>query len=561
MHTFRSVISVVAILGLSIVARADDTEKAIRKAVERSTLNEEGTKPFHLKATVAPTLERDRGSNRTGDIEIWWMSPTQWKREVHSPGFHQVAIINGENEWQKNDGNYFPEWLRETAMALIEPVPSLDKVLEQVQEADVKKLAGSTYFTWAILSTDGNVQKGLGASIAITETTGLLFYGGGSAWGGLYKDYKNFHNRVVARTVSGGSPEVTAVITTLEDLGNVPAGFFETSAPGGDAELLHTVVVDELSLRRNLLPAKPVDWSPLKDGPLEGVLTTQIAVDRMGNVRQVGTIVSDNPAANEDARQAIMQMHFKPYLQNGAPVQVVSRVTMPFKTVRPTGAETFDSARNYFEHGRHVSFPAAGRGQPYILHATFEARVAAGSVETGQYTDTWKNDSEWRREATIGNSRFIRARHGETWYERADGPDSAMLRLVFKFIEPIPAIDTFVESDWKIRRERSGEMKTIRVLSGYESSDGSLDPVHARAYWFDENGKLLRTYFSGIETHRYEFKDFAGVAIAREIRVLHDDKVGMLIRVTDVEPIVTVDETLFDLAGNEWKREFTAEAR
>lgn len=182
MHTLRSVISVVTILGLTIVARAGDTEKAIRKAVQRSTLNEEGTKPFHLKAIVAPTLERDRGSNRTGDIEIWWMSPTRWKREVHSPGVHRVAIVNGENEW-----------LREIAVALIEPVPSLDKVLGQVQEADVKKLAGSTYFTWAILSTDGNVQKGLGASIAITENTGLLFYGGGSAWGGLYKDYKNFH--------------------------------------------------------------------------------------------------------------------------------------------------------------------------------------------------------------------------------------------------------------------------------------------------------------------------------------------------------------------------------
>jgi len=59
--------------------------------------------------------------------------------------------------------------------------------------------------------------------------------------------------------------------------------------------------------------------------------------------------------------------------------------------------------------------------------------------------DTWKSDDEWRREATIGKSRFIRARHGEkrTCYQKSD---AGVLRVVLKAMEPIPAIDTFVES-------------------------------------------------------------------------------------------------------------------
>ena len=60
------------------------------------------------------------------------------------------------------------------------------------------------------------------------------------------------------------------------------------------------------------------------------------------------------------------------------------------------------------------------------------------------------------------------------------------LRLVLKVMEPIPAIDTFVESDWKIKRDTVNGTKTIRVLTGYESPEGKLDPEHVRAYWFDE---------------------------------------------------------------------------
>jgi hypothetical protein len=550
-----------AVLGLSGLGPGDDPEKVVKKAVERSTLNQAGTKPFHLKAVLAPSLERDRGSNRTGEVEIWWASPTQWKREVRSPEFHQIAIMNGGHEWQKNEGDYFPEWLRETSVALIEPVPSLDQVLEHVKQAEVRRMAGSTYFSWMMMSTDGKVEKGMGASLAVTERTGLLFYGGGLGWGGLYKDYTSFHGRMVAQTVNVGSPEVTAKVTTLEDLKDIPAGFFDAEAGGGDVPLLQTVMVEEILLRKNMLPTASIEWPPLKDGPLEGALTTEIVVDRTGRVRELGSILSDNPGLSETAGKTIGSMQFKPYLQDGVAVQVVSRITMPFKTVRPAGVETFDSARNYFERGRQVSFPAAGNGPAYILHATFQAKVAAGQVENGEYVDTWKSDDEWRREATIGKSRFVRSRHGEKRYLLSEGPDAELLRVVLKVMEPIPAIDTFVESDWRMKRETIGGVKTVRVLAGYESADGELDPEKARGYWFDEAGKLVKTYFRGIETRRLEFKDFGGAEIAHEIRVLHEDQLAMLIHVSDISAAATIPDGAFDLHKHEWKRAFTDEVR
>ena len=331
----RIIFALAVLSGWYSLCFARDDARRVKKIVERSTLNQPGTKPFHLKAVIAPTRESDRGSNRTGEVEIWWASPTKWRREVRSPEFHQLVVVNGAQEWQKNEGDYFPEWLRETAVALVEPVPYLDQALKMVSLADVKTMFGNTYYAWMSMSTDGNVEKGMGASIAVTDKTGLLFYGGDLGWGALFKDYKNFDGRIVAMTVTHGTPEVTARVTTLEELGDAPAGLFDAAASGGDLPLLQTVIVEEKVLRKSLLPMDPVVWPPLKDGPQEGVMTTDIAVDRAGRVREIGTIVTDNNAMSEAARKIISKMEFTPYLLSGLPVQVVSRITMPFKATRP----------------------------------------------------------------------------------------------------------------------------------------------------------------------------------------------------------------------------------
>jgi len=189
---------------------------AVRKAVKQSTLNQPGTQPFHLRATIVPTS--DTASKRTGQVEIWWKSPTEFKREVRSSDFHQIVITNAGREWQKNEGDYFPEWLRETAVALIEPIPQLDQVREQMKTGEVRSLAGNTYASWMSFSTDGNIRKSIGCTVALNDKTGLLFYGGCLGWGALFKDYKDFHGRSVARILTAGSPEITATVTILEDL-------------------------------------------------------------------------------------------------------------------------------------------------------------------------------------------------------------------------------------------------------------------------------------------------------------------------------------------------------
>ena len=41
------------------VSHAEDMAHMVKKAVDRSTLDQPGTKPFHLKATLAPSFWAD----------------------------------------------------------------------------------------------------------------------------------------------------------------------------------------------------------------------------------------------------------------------------------------------------------------------------------------------------------------------------------------------------------------------------------------------------------------------------------------------------------------------
>jgi hypothetical protein len=550
-----------AIVVWPTLGHADNLAKDIKKAVERSTLDQSGTKPFHLKATLAPSFERDKDSGRIGEVEIWWASPTQWKKELRSPGFHRVEIVEGAHDWQKNEGDYFPQWLQEIALELIRPVPPLDQVLEQAKAAEVRRIGPMTNLSWSTPSGTAEIHNVLRSSVALQNSTGLLLYAVGFGWGGEFKDYADFHGRMVARTVDAGTPQVTAKLTKLEDLEEIPGGFFSTSSNAGDSQSLQTVLLDEISLRKNLLPMEPVSWPPLQDGLLEGNVTTEVVVDRNGKVREIGPVVSENSAVNDAGKQAVLALHFKPFLVDGAPVQVMSQLTIPFKTVRPSGTESFDSARTFFERGRHVNFPAFGNGAAYVLHAEFDAQARDGTIAKGQYEDTWLSDKQWRREVSFGKSRYVRSRNGNKAYQLADGEDVALLRLVMRIMEPIPAIDTFVESDWRIKRETVNDVRTVRVLAGYESPEGKLDPEQARGYWFDDAGLLVKTYFDGIETRRSEFEDFAGVKPARRIDVLKDGKLAVRIRVTDVTPAGTIPAKTFEVKGHEWMRAFTAEVR
>jgi hypothetical protein len=310
-------------------ARAENMLKLVDKAAKKSTLDQPGTHPFHLRATVAPSLERDMASNRTGEIEIWWKAPGQYRRELRAPGFHQVEIVSGERIWQKNEGEYMPEWLDAVARALLHPLPAESAAMHGEPPELTKTMFGSIYLNWEKpVPMDMQLSKQV---VAITEATGLLFYDGGLGWGALFKDYASFNGREVPRTVTHGSPEVTARIVLMEDLPPVPSGWFDASAPDGDPHPIALIAVETTDLSTDLAEPPPaLVWPDLPNTRASGVIWTNLVIDREGHIREPFYTISDNSALNDFMHDYLVGLHFKPMIRNGQPVQVVRHVVLHF---------------------------------------------------------------------------------------------------------------------------------------------------------------------------------------------------------------------------------------
>jgi len=56
----------------------------------------------------------------------------------------------------------------------------------------------------------------------------------------------------------------------------------------------------------------------------------RVVVDRQGNVRSVDDYFSDNKSLQASAQAQIIKWHFKPFLDHGVPVQIISTMTFPF---------------------------------------------------------------------------------------------------------------------------------------------------------------------------------------------------------------------------------------
>jgi hypothetical protein len=240
----------------------------------------------------------------------------------------------------------------------------------------------------------------------------------------------------------------------------------------------------------------------------------------------------------------------------------VGSAARPEQAGTAAAAASLESARTYFDQARKMGFPAAGQSKAYVLKAEFTTRGSSGAVETGTYTDTWVSSTKWRREAALGQSKFVRSQDGKKRFRAGDGPDLPLLQFVLTAMEPLPATDAlFTEPDWRVKRETVDGVELTRVASAREGLEVAPDAKEFYGFWFDEAGQLVKSRGNGLETRRMDFSDFNGVKVARRVEVTMGGKVGMRIDVKELGPAGKVDGHMFSMKGREWVRQYTFEVR
>jgi hypothetical protein len=308
-------------------------EEAARAAALKSALAQPGAAPFHLRAVISEQKNHD--SQWDAEVEEWWSSPTRYKRTFHCGRFSQTIIVDGAKTQETDSGPVFPELLRNLTVELTNPIPRLDELAAlHLSVTPPDGTPGQIVTRYKIPTTDGaGITASMDASVALDRQTGLMVYGGNLDWDVALHDFAPFHNLQVPRRLTAqtqGGPRLTAQITLLEDLSPAEASLIRVTRPTPARQQLRVVVVPEPELRKLTLNTPAPHWPNLDEGAASGTMTMRVVVDRSGQVQFVDNFFPNNPALEAAAEQQLLNWRFRPYIDDGAPVQVISTLTFAY---------------------------------------------------------------------------------------------------------------------------------------------------------------------------------------------------------------------------------------
>ncbi len=502
-----------------------------------------------MRVQIADTKNEKTGY--TVEMEEWWAGPDQWRRGIKSQAFSQTAIQNGQHYFETNSADYLPWWLNDLMTELVDPIPvrELEEVKAEFVDQDGRRCA-----RWSTEFTNGAQSKTAGNTICLHAEDAAPDFVGTRTAVADFSDYHPFGSKQIARLLAIWPEyrvEVKAKVTLLEPLEADPS-LFKIERDTGFKSRLRTETVAETVVRAGLLKAPAISWPKVNNFPEQGLTMVTIDVDRTGRVREAKPLVSDNPAVDEAAVAQVKLWEFKPFLLDGAPVQVHATLTLPFATkVQVSDAETSPAmpALKRLERARQLSDLRADGSKPFHLHATFQA---GGDVElrgNGVYDEIWESPTKWRREATLTGIRVIEARDGQNLYRKIHGSDFSPRRiddLLDAMAGRLVGTESFHEADWRQGMVKFGGVDLLRVLRGYESPEGELDPVHATAYWLDPATGLLRADYQMSTTATYNgFKEWNGKQVPRRIDMTENDTKSLQIEIDRIEEAANVPDSTF----------------
>lgn len=315
---------------LSSFATAGDSITDLpKKAIERSQITAPGSSPFILKANVVE-ITNLANLNYHAEIEEYWVAPDKWRRTVKTSNFSETLIVNGDKKSEQVTGDYYPNWLRTLVAAMFDPG-------DRLQGIELAKSSDNPVWGGTQVCRRFTFMAGV-APVSNKVFSSYCFQGGlldsivSPGYEAIYRDYKGFSGKHVARTINERIENGTDLRATVEELVELKSpdesmfAIAEANAP------VQTIRTNEETLRRLEVNAPDIVWPTVRSGAEKGTLSLYVCLDREGHVREIYELNSSNPGLSDVVRDQVMKWQFKPATNNGARVQVESILTFAFET-------------------------------------------------------------------------------------------------------------------------------------------------------------------------------------------------------------------------------------
>jgi hypothetical protein len=301
---------------------ASDLTGAPVPKIEQGTLIAPGNLPFKLKATFTEGNDPDP----VGHVEILWVAPDKWRRTLDADHFSQTLIVNGERVFEQDSDDYFPVGLNALVTAMVDPKPILDA--HRLEDRLTAKANGQSSESGMICFGPNETLCGFGRN-GLTE---IIDAPGHSI---IFSRYVSFNGVRVARLLTdsvGVGEFLRAQITDLDELKNPDESLFAVPDPTPKEKQIRSFIFPEAEFRALAVDTPEIIWPQVLDGRTTGTASFYISIDRMGKVREVRPIRTDNERSNDSARNQILRWKFRPAVKDGTPVQAEAVLTFTLNT-------------------------------------------------------------------------------------------------------------------------------------------------------------------------------------------------------------------------------------
>ena len=303
-----------------------DADVALDRALKTSSLTKDG-EPFHAVVEIGKP-----GEKYSGRVEVWWAAPNVYKSVISSPKFSQQKIVNGEKVWEKDEGDYYPRWLENFVLAVLDPIPTEknfqgrggavilgDRITRSCLQRDDRPGGITDQMTWGDVCFTGSEPK-----LLSVLATNLDIH---------FDDWKGFGKKKIARTITTdveGYEQVVGRITTLEELKNPDPAMFEVKEATPPEQRIATKYVSTLT-EESMVEVKPdIQWPTVREGKTDGYMIVYARTDRTGQVRETSKHNSDQPGLEDFGIEAAKKYKFKPLVVDGVPMQMEMPLVLHF---------------------------------------------------------------------------------------------------------------------------------------------------------------------------------------------------------------------------------------
>lgn len=322
--------------GQNLATRAG-LKDALSKAIATDSLTSAGSHPFHIRVVISEP--ENPQSPYQGSIEEWWSSSMQWRREVKAKGgMHQTIIVAGGKVSERDEGDYFPLWLRNFVTAIFDPVPNASAWTAggvSIEESQLPNAYNS--------NTCVRTKSKIGTGIRTTDAFSVICFDGDGRLSSVvsprysmsFNHYRKFGAKQVPFAL-GDVPEpgteIGGEVVNLEELSSPANGDLFTSLSSNDSRFdsaeLNAEKLEELTARNPQLV-----WSMPHSGNLRGNLALYVSIDAEGHVREAWPLNSDNAGLDDPVREQVRKWSVTPVKDSGGkPIQADGPLGFRFET-------------------------------------------------------------------------------------------------------------------------------------------------------------------------------------------------------------------------------------